>query len=63
MPAGDSLHVTQMDGFVPPKAEPSPQHVRSMTVTERVFEPAPDKTGKSTAKQSASVAAPAEQEK
>ena len=76
MPA-DYLIPSHMDGFVPPRAEPSPLTPWSMSIGEPADpeeaesesepepEPEPEKSPvkKSPAKQSASVAAPAEQEK
>ena len=75
MPA-DYLIPSQLDGFRLPRAEPLPVTPWSMTFGEPAdpedaesdvpeVEPEPEKAPakKSTAKQSASVAAPAEQEK
>ena len=76
MPA-DYLIPSHMDGFVPPRAEASPLTPWSMSIgepadpeeseseAEAESEPEPEKppVKKSPVKQSASVAAPAEQEK
>jgi hypothetical protein len=71
MPAGDSQHVTQMEGFRPERQGPVPQTVWSMTVSpppdpdeesEPKSEPEPAQIAPVWMEQSTPVDEPAEQE-